>query len=92
MSKLLAKILGNAGGGVLEKISNVADKFITTKEVIHFENLEKSCLYKLAVTSINAKYDLTAGNVYFKFTTKSSGKCLFKSNCSFLTASNDLFL
>ena len=32
MSKLLAKILGNAGGGVLEKISNVADKFITTKE------------------------------------------------------------
>lgn len=32
MSKLLAKIFGNAGGGILEKLSGVADKFIQTKE------------------------------------------------------------
>ena len=30
MSKLLAKIFGNAGGSVLQKLSGVADKFITT--------------------------------------------------------------
>ena len=45
MSKLLAKILGNAGGGVLEKISNVADKFITTKEEkMDFEKSMKQIL------------------------------------------------
>jgi len=32
MSKLLAKLFGNAGGSILEKISGVADKFIQTKE------------------------------------------------------------
>ena len=32
MSKILGKIFGNAGGSVIEKLSNVADKFITTKE------------------------------------------------------------
>ena len=32
MSKLLAKLFGNAGGGILEKLSGVADKFIQTKE------------------------------------------------------------
>ena len=30
MSKLLGKIFGNAGGSVIEKLSGVADKFITT--------------------------------------------------------------
>ena len=30
MSKILAKIFGNAGGSVLQKLSGVADKFITT--------------------------------------------------------------
>jgi hypothetical protein len=30
MSELLAKIFGNAGGGILKSLSNVADKFITT--------------------------------------------------------------
>ena len=30
MSKILGKILGNAGGSVIEKLSNVANKFITT--------------------------------------------------------------
>ena len=30
MSKLLTKIFGNAGGGILKSLSNVADKFITT--------------------------------------------------------------
>ena len=30
MSKILGKIFGNAGGGVIEKLSNVANKFITT--------------------------------------------------------------
>jgi len=30
MSKILAKIFGNAGGGILKSLSNVADKFITT--------------------------------------------------------------
>ena len=32
MSKLLAKLFGGAGGGVIEKLSGVADKFIQTKE------------------------------------------------------------
>ena len=32
MSKLLAKLFGNAGGRILENISGVADKFIQTKE------------------------------------------------------------
>ena len=30
MSKILAKIFGNAGGSVLDKLSGVADRFITT--------------------------------------------------------------
>ena len=30
MSAILAKIVGNAGGGILKSLSNVADKFITT--------------------------------------------------------------
>jgi len=30
MSKILSKIFGNAGGSVIEKLSGVADKFITT--------------------------------------------------------------
>ena len=32
MTKVLAKIFGNAGGSILEKLSSVADKFIQTKE------------------------------------------------------------
>ena len=32
MTKILAKIFGNAGGSILEKLSGVADKFIQTKE------------------------------------------------------------
>ena len=30
MSKILGKIFGNAGGSIIEKLSGVADKFITT--------------------------------------------------------------
>ena len=30
MSKILGKIFGNAGGSIIEKLSSVADKFITT--------------------------------------------------------------
>ncbi len=30
MSKILGKIFGNAGGSVIEKLSNVGNKFITT--------------------------------------------------------------
>jgi len=32
MSKLLAKLFGNAGGGVIDKLAGVADKFIRTKD------------------------------------------------------------
>ena len=32
MSKLLAKLFGNAGGGIMSKLAGVADKFIQTKE------------------------------------------------------------
>ena len=32
MSKILEKIFGNAGGSVIEKLSNVANKFITTSD------------------------------------------------------------
>ena len=32
MSKLLGKLLGNAGGSVMEKLAGVADKFIRTKD------------------------------------------------------------
>ena len=32
MSKLLAKLFGNAGGGVVDKLAGVADKFIRTKD------------------------------------------------------------
>ena len=32
MSKLLAKLFGNAGGGIISKLAGVADKFIQTKE------------------------------------------------------------
>ena len=32
MSKILAKIFGNAGGSILQKLSGVADKFITTSD------------------------------------------------------------
>ena len=30
MTKILGKIFGNAAGGIVEKLGNVADKFITT--------------------------------------------------------------
>ena len=32
MSKILAKLFGNAGGGVVEKISGVVDRFVRTKD------------------------------------------------------------
>ena len=32
MSKLLAKLFGNAGGGVVDKLVGVADRFIRTKD------------------------------------------------------------
>ena len=32
MSKLLSKLLGNAGGSVMDKLAGVADKFIRTKD------------------------------------------------------------
>ena len=32
MSKLLGKLLGNAGGSVIDKLAGVADKFIRTKD------------------------------------------------------------
>jgi len=32
MSKLLAKLFGNASGGILSKLAGVADRFIHTKE------------------------------------------------------------
>tara|TARA_Y100001938_G_scaffold149285_1_gene235604 strand:+ start:1662 stop:2060 length:399 start_codon:yes stop_codon:yes gene_type:complete len=32
MSKLLGKLLGNAGGSVINKLAGVADKFIRTKD------------------------------------------------------------
>ncbi len=32
MSKLLAKLFGNAGGGIVEKLSGVVDKFVRTKD------------------------------------------------------------
>ena len=32
MSKLLAKLFGGAGGGIVDKISGVVDKFVRTKD------------------------------------------------------------
>ena len=32
MSKLLAKLFGNAGGGIVEKLSGVVDRFTRTKD------------------------------------------------------------
>ena len=32
MSKLLAKLFGGAAGGVVEKLTGIADKFIQTKD------------------------------------------------------------
>jgi len=32
MSKLLAKLFGNAGGGIVDKLAGVADRFIRTKD------------------------------------------------------------
>jgi hypothetical protein len=32
MSKLLAKLFGNAGGGIVDKLSGVVDKFVRTKD------------------------------------------------------------
>ena len=32
MSQLLAKLFGNAGGGIVSKLAGVADKFIRTKD------------------------------------------------------------
>jgi len=32
MSKILAKLFGNAGGGIVEKLSGVVDKFVRTKD------------------------------------------------------------
>jgi len=32
MSKILAQIFGNAGGGIIDKLSGVVDKFVRTKD------------------------------------------------------------
>ena len=32
MSKILSKLFGNGGGAVVDKLANVADKFIRTKK------------------------------------------------------------
>ena len=32
MSKILSKLFGNSGGAVVDKLANVADKFIRTKD------------------------------------------------------------
>ena len=32
MSKILAKLFGNAGGGIVDKISGVVDRFVRTKD------------------------------------------------------------
>ena len=32
MSKILTKLLGDAAGGIVQKLAGVADKFIQTKE------------------------------------------------------------
>lgn len=32
MSKLLAQLFGNAGGGIIDKLSGVVDKFVRTKD------------------------------------------------------------
>ena len=32
MSKLLAKLFGNAGGGIVDKLSGVVDRFVRTKD------------------------------------------------------------
>ena len=68
MSKILAKIFGNAGGSVLEKLSGVADKFITTgDEKREFQkNMEQIFLDAEAAMQKNVterwKADLEHGN------------------------------
>ena len=68
MSKILAKIFGNAGGSVLDKLSGVADKFITTgDEKREFQkNMEQIFLDAEAAMQKNVterwKADLEHGN------------------------------
>ena len=68
MSKILAKIFGNAGGSVLQKLSGVADKFITTgDEKRSFQkDMEQIFLDAEAVMQKNVterwKADLEHGN------------------------------
>ena len=68
MSKLLAKLFGNAGCGVVEKISGVVDKFVRTKdEKAQFEKemteilIEEEAAMQKNVTE-RWKADLEHGN------------------------------
>jgi len=68
MSKLLAKLFGGAGGGIVEKISGVVDKFVRTKdEKAEFEKQMTEILIEAeAVMQKNVterwKADLEHGN------------------------------
>ena len=73
MSKLLAKLFGNAGGGVVEKISGVVDKFVRTKdEKAQFEKemteilIEAEAAMQKNVTE-RWKADLKNGQIYFSW-------------------------
>ena len=68
MSKILAKLFGNAGGGIVDKISGVVDKFVRTKdEKAEFEKqmteilIEAEAAMKKNVTE-RWKADLEHGN------------------------------
>ena len=68
MSKILGKIFGNAGGSVIEKLSNVANKFITTgdEKRAFQKEMEKIFLNAEAAMQKNVterwKADLEHGN------------------------------
>ena len=68
MSAILAKIFGNAGGGILKSLSNVADKFITTgdEKRVFQKDMEQIFLDAEAAMQKNVterwKADLEHGN------------------------------
>ncbi len=59
-------------------------EFTTSEAIILFNNLKKSCSYKLVITSINKKINLSAEDAYYKFTTKYSGIMIINCTNSYL--------
>ena len=65
MSKLLAKLFGNAGGGIVDKISGVVDRFVRTKdEKAEFEKQMTEILIEAEAAMQKNSFNYEQSNIF----------------------------